>query len=136
MLKERKLQFFCSEDQFAANIGKETPPDWKLEPLPEKYWDEWESACESDADCPRPDLGQVCTQLLWFATQNMSNWTNGMQCANWAHPVCPGKEFATINYNYENTKFSYFSQKKCTSESGAHALVLSAASLLIALNLF
>ena len=62
---------------------------------------------------------------------------NGMTCLNWNHPVCPGKEFAAINYNYENTKFSYYYQTKCTSgESGANALVASAAALLAALSLY
>ena len=111
MFVERIQQWFCTEEQHAANAGKEAPAAWGLVPRPEKYWDTYEPACATDADCPRPDLGQVCTKLYWLATQNGSNWTNGENCGNWETPVCPGEEFAAINYNYENTQFSYYSQK-------------------------
>jgi len=57
MFEERKQQYFCSEEQFAENLDTEPPQDWNLVPSPEKFWDEYKPACETDADCPRPDLG-------------------------------------------------------------------------------
>ena len=74
-----------------ANKDRDPPEGWNLEPLPEKVWTEYEPACKTDADCPRPDLGQVCTKLYWDATINGENFTNGENCDNWATPVCPGK---------------------------------------------
>ena len=57
MLEERQQQWFCSEEQFAANLDTEPPVGWSLEPIDEPWWDEFEKACTTDADCPRPDLG-------------------------------------------------------------------------------
>ena len=120
-----------------ANKDRSPPLGWDLEPVAEKFWTEYEPACKTDADCPRPDLGQVCTKLYWQATKNKKNFTNGENCDNWSYPVCPGKEFASINYNYENTNFSYYTQMKCTSgESGASALALASASLIALLSMF
>ena len=64
------------------------------------------------------------------------NYANGENCGNWSVPVCPGNEFAEINYNYENTKFSYYAQKKCTSEAGSSTLLAGAAAILALFTIF
>ena len=134
MFEERNMQFFCSDEQFAANEG-ETPP-WNMTPLPEKEWEEFRVICETDADCPRPDLGQVCTEFYWDILIDGSSYANGVSCYNWEHPVCPGEDFSSINYNYENTGWSYYTQMRCKSGSGAAALTGAAAALLAVLNMF
>ena len=52
----RKIQWFCSEEQFAENKDRTLP--WKtakiIDPAP---FDEFEEACEQDEDCPHPELG-------------------------------------------------------------------------------
>ena len=106
MFEERDQQYFCSEEQFAENLDRDPPENWNLVPRDEKVWDEFEAACETDADCPRPDLGQVCTKIFWQATRDGSNFANGESCYSWEAPVCPGKEFSSQNYNYDNTGFS------------------------------
>ena len=137
MMGEIIQQYFCSEDQHAANQGKSPPDDWQLVPRPEKHWDTFEDACETDADCPRPDLGQVCTEIYWFSTEDELNWVNGMSCYNYEAAVCPGKAFASKNYNYENTNFSFYLQQRCTSgESGAAVLITGTATFLAALSVF
>ena len=110
MFEERTIQFFCDEEQFAKNLDQTPPDNWNLVPLAEKKWEEYSPACETDADCPRPDLGQVCTKLYWDATIDGNNYTNGECCYNWNVPVCPGQEFAAQNFNYDNTGFSYYWQ--------------------------
>ena len=99
MLEERTIQWFCTEEQLAANQDQDAP--FGLTKLEEKAFDEWETACEVDEDCPRPDLGQVCLKEYWDATINGSSWSNGKACYNWKHPVCPGESFAEYNYNYD-----------------------------------
>ena len=137
LFEERNIQWFCSEEQFEANKDALYPQNWKLEPLDPPYWDEFSIACKSDADCPRPDLGQVCHNLYWQATQMGENFSRGEVCYNWAKEVCPGKDFAAINYNYENTGFSYYMQYDCTSgESSASVLTVAAATLLLVFQMF
>ena len=103
MFEERKQQYFCSEEQFAENLDTEPPQDWNLVPSPVTFWDEYKASCKTDSDCPRPDLGQVCTKMYWEATIDARNFANGEICYNWSVPVCPGDTFAARNYNYENT---------------------------------
>ena len=136
MFEERIQQYFCTEEQHAANVGKSPPEKWGLVPR-EKEWDEYEPACVQDSDCPRPDLGQQCTLLLWEATNDGKNWTNGETCLNMETPTCPGPEYGAINYNYDSTQFSYRTMERCTSgESAASTLLVSAAALLTAMSLF
>ena len=78
---ERKMQWFCSEDQLTANQGKSTLYD--LEPTAEKHWNEYSVACETDADCPRPDLNQYCTNDFWEVTEDGDSFSNGRACYNW-----------------------------------------------------
>ena len=138
MFEERNIQWFCSDEQLAENLETEPPKHWNLEPLPEKVYPEFKPSCETDADCPRPDFGQVCTRFYWDATIDGKNFSNGIACYNWEHPVCPGNEFAAINFNYENTGFSYYYQAKCVTEaeSTAQALLTTAATVLAMLNMF
>jgi len=91
MFNERTIQWFCTEEQHAAQEGKPAP--WNLERIPEKYWDEWSPACKTTADCPNPELGQVCTNMYWDAVIDGSSFANGEACYNWAAPVCPGSTF-------------------------------------------
>ena len=135
MFKERTIQWFCTEEQKAAQEGKPAP--WNLERTEEKHWDEWTPTCETDADCPRPDLGQVCTNMLWDADVTGSSFANGNACYNWAVPPCPGDDFASVNFNYENSLWSYYVQYSCTSESSASILrTASAASVLAVFSMF
>ena len=124
MLGERDIQWFCSEDQHEAQADA-TPP-FDLEPVEKTFWEEWEQACETDADCPRPDLGQVCTMEVWHGTTDASSYSTGHGCYNYEHQVCPGPTFAIENYNYDNTGWSAYAQYWCTSGSGASALVAAA----------
>ena len=67
-----------------------------------------------------------------------TTFSNGDGCYNWPHPVCPGEPFGSINYNYENTQWSYYGQYTCkpgSGESGASALVATSAALLAMLSL-
>ena len=89
MFEERKIQWFCSDEQLAANAG--ASPPWPLmDPAPEVHWTEWEATCASDEDCPRPDLGQVCTLELWEGVSDGSSFSNGSGCYNYEVAVCPG----------------------------------------------
>ena len=54
---ERQMQWFCTEEQFAENKGAESPWPDQLIVVEEKQWEEFGAACETHADCPRPDLG-------------------------------------------------------------------------------
>ena len=92
--------------------------------------------CETDADCPRPDLGQVCTKIYWDATIDGSQFANGEACYNYEEPVCPGKPFASVNYNYDNSLWSYYVQYECTSESIASSLIVTSAFAYFALSAF
>ena len=57
VFEDRPMQWFCSEEQLAANQGEE-PPFIGMVPLEEKpYGEEFKPTCEVDAHCPRPDLG-------------------------------------------------------------------------------
>jgi len=70
------------------------------------------------------------------------NFSKGNACYSWSVPVCPGSRFASKNYNYENTGWSYYVEYECTSgetsESSASGLVAAtaAAVALAALSLF
>ena len=55
------------------------------------------------------------------------NFSNGNACYSWAAPVCPGDRFASVNYNYENTGWSYYVEYECTSGTEAKS---SAAGLI------
>ena len=107
-------------------------------PLDEKPFDKFEPICEVDADCPRPDLGQVCLNYYWDATLDGNSFANGVACYNWEYPVCPGDEFASFNYNYENTGWSAYTQMSCKDSSGSSAssLIEAAAMILTTLTLF
>ena len=98
MFDERKAQWFCKEEQHAAQQGKPAP--WNMQALPEKHWEEPFVVCGTDADCPRPDLGQACTRMFWDAVIDGSSFANGAACYNRDTPVCPGPPFAQVNYNY------------------------------------
>lgn len=117
MFIERTQQWFCSEEQFAEQKAKgaTTPEGWNLVALPEPVWDKFEQACETDADCPVPEMGQVCGLWYWDATEDRKNWSNGHTCYNWPTPPCPGPDFSARNYNVANTGFSYQWQISCTS---------------------
>ena len=136
MFEERILQFFCTDEQFAATV--DTPPEFNLVSLPEKEWNEFEVACQVDWDCPRTDLGQVCLRYHWQMVQDGSSYMTGEACYNWESPVCPGSDFSAVNYNYANTEWSYFFQMRCKDQyidiSGASALFSAAALLLTALT--
>ena len=72
--------------------------------------------------------------FYWDAVIDGSNFNKGDACYNWEHPVCPGDSFGSINYNYENTEWSYYVQYECkegSGESGASALATSVATVLI-----
>ena len=68
-----------------------------------------------------------------------TNFGKGDACYNWETPVCPGDPFGSINYNYDNTKWSYYVQSECKQGSGegsgAAVLTSAAAALLIMFNL-
>merc|ERR1712151_300727 len=106
MFRERQVQWFCSEEQFAANADG-TPP-WGLEPSETTHWDEYKEVCTKDEDCPHPELGQACQDHYWDATENGSSFVGGNGCFNYKYDTCPGPDFASINYNYENTKWAYY----------------------------
>ena len=92
--------------------------------------------CEKDSDCPHPELGQVCLDFYWEGTMDGTTFSNGDGCYNWEAPVCPGDTFATINYNYANTQWSYYGQYTCKpGESAASALAAASAALLVTLSL-
>ena len=106
-----------------------------MEPTDEIVADEFSMVCATDADCPRPDLGQVCTEYYWDAVTDGSVFAKGYGCFNYKSDVCPGPDFATENYNYENTGWSYYIQYKCTSgESGAKALAVVGGAFLALLS--
>jgi len=145
MFIERTQQWFCSEEQFEEQraLGASPPEGWNLVPLPERNWEEYEEACAVDADCPRPDLGQLCGHWYWDATEDGTNYSNGHTCYNWPEPPCPGADFSARNYNFDNTGFSYQWQISCTSgqvslneESSASSLAVAAATLLATLSMF
>ena len=130
MFEERIIQFFCTEEQFAANVN--SPPEFNLEPIDETEWDEFEVICEVDSDCPRTDLGQVCLHYYWDMVKDGSSYMTGEACYNWETPVCPASDFSSINYNYENSEWSYYTQMRCKDQSGSGASALfSAAALLL-----
>ena len=96
MFISRTQQWFCSDEQIAEQEAKGVQPitDWDIVLREEKHWDTYQEACVTDADCPRPDLGQVCQKWFFYATEDEKNWSNGSVCYNWSTPVCPGPTFA------------------------------------------
>ena len=72
-------------------------------------------------------------RMFWEGTSDGENYATGHACYNWRVPVCPGAKFASQNYNYESTGWSYFVEYECTSESGASALI-AAATIFLALS--
>ena len=76
--------------------------------------EEYSVACQTDADCPHPDLGQKCTRVL---IEDGSSYANGQACFNGAIQVCPERDaFGRINVNYENGGFISYIQFECTTE--------------------
>ena len=139
MMEERRIQWFCSDEHLEANLDTLPPQNWPLVPVEDKIWDEYKEACATDADCPRQEepFNQTCHTVYWEATIDTKNFSNGHGCYNWEVPVCPGKEFASVNANYENTGFSYFWQSKCASgESSATSLLVAGTSLLTMLSIY
>ena len=135
MFEERIIQWWCTDEQLEANKDMAVPFSG-LVPLEEKaYTGEWERACAQDSDCPHPERGQVCTDVYWDAIQDGSSFAKGDACYNWETPVCPGEPFGQINYNYDNTGWSYYIQQSCkegSGESGANMLATAASAALIA----
>ena len=79
--------------------------------LDEKPHDEFKQSCETDSDCPHPELGQVCLDFYWDATMDGTSYGTGVACYNWEAPVCPSKEsFGSYNFNYERSEWSYYVQ--------------------------
>ena len=138
MFTERVIQFFCSDEQFAANEGTGVAIPLKgLELRPEKEWQDFAVACETDADCKNdPALGQACTKYHWDTIDSGESFANGAACYNWSWDVCPGNAFGAENYNYENTGWSAYQQFECTTGSGAASLAGAiTAALIVAANL-
>ena len=107
MFEERTIQFFCTDEQHEE--VKDMPAPYTLVPKEEKLFEgDWEPACETDADCTHPELGQVCINYYWDLTIDGSSFANGVGCYNWEYPVCPAEPFAAQNYNYDNTEWSYY----------------------------
>ena len=140
MFEERTIQWYCTDEQLEENKDAEIPFSTVV-PLEEKiHKGPWERICEKDSDCPHPELGQVCLNFFWDAVIDGSNYAKGDACYNWETPVCPGDSFGSINYNYDNTKWSYYVQYECKegsgeSASGAAVLTQAAAVLLVMFNL-
>ena len=130
MFDGRKLQFFCSDAQTTASADM-TPP-WELTLAADKAFSKFDVACASDADCPIQG-SQQCTAILWDATHDGFSYANGVACYNWDQTICPGDDFASLNENYANTKFSHYTEYTCAigSKDGSGAMALSTAAAMI-----
>jgi len=116
MLDGRKIQFFC--DAIDAISGDNNTP-YPLEPADGPHWDTFKEACTTHKDCI--DKGtegsndkQLCTPFIWDALEDGSAFGVGSACYSYDDPatVCPDgtgtPSFATLNENFENTTFSYY----------------------------
>ena len=108
------IQFWCSGDQTAKK--RTDPSDWGFKPLFRKRWYSHYQTCETDADCPRPDLGQACMTFHWEGTTDGDNFSNGYSCFNndFKSRACNGSSYAIWNGNYEQQDFNYYLEFTCT----------------------
>ena len=131
MFEERILQFFCTDEQHANQVDAE--PVLGLVALPKKEWDGFQVICTKDEDCPRTDLGQVCTKFYWDAVADGSSYQTGEACFNWDEKVCPSDDFSSINYNHSNTDWSHYIQYSCLDEGSGASTLLSTSAVLLAM---
>ena len=98
------------------------------------HWEEFEVACQSDAD-RRPYDG-FCTLINWDATEDGSQFANGAACYNWDDEVCPSEgDFASVNENYDNTGFSFYTQFTCAGENAKLLIASAIATISVASSL-
>jgi len=101
------------------------------------HWEEFEVACQSDADCKTWDGNvQYCTLINWDATEDGSQFANGAACYNWDDEVCPSEgDFASVNENYDNTGFSFYTQFTCAGENAKLLIASAIATISVASSL-
>ena len=109
--------------------------------LQDKKWDSFEIVCQTDSDCDMDqDRVQHCLDYYWdMLTEPQalqgSSYQQGQMCQSFETSVCPSEAFSAVNYNYNSTEFSYFSQYRCRDgSSSASALVAAGTAILTLLN--